>query len=298
MAILIQQNCFEDCSRVLIKESISAVIEKTLEAVSDDPQYRIIYKLLSPYKDKTGEAFEGIELAFRQSLDIFNQSAIEWFLGYNPKKASPQDLENKVSVFFAIHEVKLEEYRPLLRLVTNQIMHHCSQRPESSHMLTLVIDEAARIGLDFTGFLSNSRSRQVATILAMQSISQAQDIWGQEKTRTLLELCRVTAVLSCSDPDMAELLSKMIGEYKEERFNVNYGGSNSGAYSSSFDDKRIILPSDIQTLQDTEEVLLMICGKYYRTNVTAARYYNIPSLNTISREWLSINEGVLYLSQV
>ncbi len=270
--------------------SIETVIMKTLEKVEDKPEYAMVLRLLSPYKDKKGEAFEGIELAFRQSLDILNQHAVRFFLDSNPRKASPEDLEQKISVFFSLKETKLEEYRALLRLVTMQIMHHCSGRPETSHMLTLVVDEAARIGIDWTSFLSTSRSRQVATILAFQSINQAYEHWGKENTKSLLELCRITAILSCTDPDMAKMLSDWVGDYKEERRSVNDGGKNSGSYSTSYEDKRILTQADIMTLQDKEEVLLFIKGEYFRTNVTQARYYNIPELNEISNHCLDYND--------
>ena len=275
----------------LMNGSIDDVVKQTLEKVDDKPQYAIVKRLLSPYQGKTGEAMEGIELAFRESLDIFNKQSVRYFLEGNPQKASPEDLEQKISVFFSLPEILLQEYRCLLRLTTMQVMAHSQRRPEDSHMLTLVIDEAAVIGIDYTSFLATSRSRQIATILAFQSISQGQDCWGEKKTKSLIELCRVIAVLSCSDPDMARMLSDWVGEYKEMKQSVNNGGRNDGTYSSSYEDKKILTQADLMDLQEKKEVIAFVKGQYMRMDVEKARYYNIPELNQISEKCVSINDN-------
>jgi len=266
------------------------VIGKTMEKIEGKPEYKLIVKLLSPYIGKEGEAFQGIELAFRQQLDIFNQQAVQYFLEGNPRKASYHDLENKVSVIFGIQESKLEEYRSLLRLVTMQIKEHSIRRPESSHMLTYLIDEAARIGIDWTSFLATSRSRQICTILAFQSISQAEDKWGKEKTKSLLELCRIIAVLSCTDPDMAKMLGEWVGDYAEEKHSITHGSRGNGSSSTSYEDKKILTQADIMQLQDNKEVIAFIKGIYLRMHVDGARYYNIPILNQISEECVKKND--------
>ncbi len=278
--------------RYLMDDRVSNVIEKTLDLVRDKVDYGIVRRLLAPYVGKEGEAFEGIELALRQSLDIFQKNSTQFFLDGNPRKASPRDLEEKISVFFSIPETCIDEYTCLLRLVTMQVMHHCSGRPESSHMITLLIDEAARLGsINWISFLSTSRSRQIATILAFQSISQMEKVWGKEDSKSLIELCRIIAVLSCTDSDMARVLSDWIGDYKEVKKSKNQGGRNSGTYSVSYEDKKVLQPSDILDLQEQEEVVLFIKGKYMRANAVKARYYNNKELREISEKCLAINDA-------
>lgn len=274
----------------LMNENISTFVSNTIEKTENKPEYRLVSKLLKPYADKQGEAFEGIELAFRQSLSCFTTQMVQFFLDGNPRKASPNDLEKKVSVFFSIPETKIDEYKCLLRLITMQIMQHCSGRSEDSHMLTLVIDEAARLGsINWVNFLATSRSRQCATILAFQSYSQMQTCWSKEEAKSLFELCRIVAVLSCTDPDTAKMMSEWAGTYKEEKQSHNNGGKNDGTYSTSYDDKKILESVDIMTLQDTNEILLFIKGKYYRTDVAGARYFNIKMLNELSKSCVAYN---------
>ena len=275
----------------LMEDDIAGCIIKVLDAVEGKPELISVSRLLKSYAAKDSEAFQGIELTFKQSLSCFTTQTVQFFLDGNLRKASPNDLEEHISVFFSIPETKIEEYQCLLRLVTMQIMKHCSGRSEDSHMLTLVIDEAARLGsINWTSFLSTSRSRQCATILAFQSLSQMQTCWSKEEAKSLIELCRVIAVLSCTDVDTANMLSNWVGTYKEEKLSHNEGGKNKGTYSRSYEDKKILEPSDIMTLQDSNEVILFIKGKYYRCDVSGARYFNIKELNEISQQCVAANE--------
>ena len=276
----------------LLDGDLSTVVKKTLEKVEEKADSRMVRTLLSPYADKSGEAFQGIELAVRESMAIFVRQNVKFFFDGNPRKASPLDLEKKITIFFSIHENLLEEYKTILRLTTMQVMEHCKERPENAHMLTLIIDEAARLGaINWTDFLATSRSHQISTILAFQGISQMQKVWGKEDAKTLTELCRVIVTLSCSDPDMAKLLGEWAGEYKEEKRSTNNGGKNEGSYSTSYEDKKILTQSDIMSLQDCKEAIAFVKGKYMRMDVEKARYYNIPDLNRISESCLNINEN-------
>lgn len=277
----------------ILQSNMETAVTDTLSKVEGKPEFLMVQKLLSPFKGKKGEAMEGIELAARQSLAIFNKQSVIWFLDSNPRKANPNDLEDKISISFEIPEVKLSEYKCLLRLVTNQIIQHCSARPEDSHMIVLLIDEAARLGaLNWVDFLSTSRSRQVSTILAMQSLSQMQKVWGKEDAKSLLELCRITAVLSCSDEDTARMFSGWAGNYQAQKRSSNHGGKQRGTYSKSYEDKKILDVVDIMQLQEMQEILMFIKGKYLRADVSGARYFNIPELNKISQKCLTTNSNM------
>ena len=131
----------------------------------------------------------------------------------------------------------------------------------------------------------------MATILAFQSLSQMQSVWSKEDAKSMIELCRIIAVLSCTDPDTAKMLSDWVGDYKEQRKSTNQGGRNSGTYSISYEDKKILQPSDILDLQEQEEVVLFIKGQYMRANAVKARYYNNKELNEISKKCLAINDA-------
>ena len=275
----------------LLDGELENVVKLVIGWTEDKPEFRIVRKLLVPYAGKSGEAWQGIELSLRQAMAIFVRQNVAFFFDGNPRKASPVDLEKKVTVFFSIHENLLDEYKTILRLTTMQTLEHCKYRPETSHMLTLIIDEAARLGaINWTDFLATSRSHQISTILAFQGISQMQKVWGKEDAKTLTELCRVIEVLSCADPDMAKILSDWAGEYKEEKHSTNNIGKNDCSYSLSYEDKKILTQQDLLDLQDHKEAVAFVKGKYMRMDVEKVRYYNIPELNEISKRCLTINK--------
>ncbi len=276
----------------LMCESISAVVGRTIDACGDDSELRRTRNLLTPYRDKDGEAFQGIELAFREGLDIFQTDTVNWFLNLNPKKASPEDLENEISIFFSMPEDMLDEYNMLLKLVTAQVVAHCTRRPEDSNMITLVIDEAARCGkINWTSFLSTSRSRQVSTILAFQGLSQIRKVWGKDDADSLISLCQIISILSCADTGTAKELATWAGDYMEEKHSISSKGTDDNGNSRSYDTKSILQPSDFMTILENKEALLFIEGRYYRPSIEEARYYNVPELNEISKQCVEANRS-------
>ena len=271
----------------LVDSSLSDTIEKILKDTEGKVRYRTVRRLLSPYAGKKGEAIDDIGMTLNEGLDILSQQNFQFFFDLNPRKASPMDLEKKISIFFAIHENKLKQYKYLLRLITMQIMDHCSQRPEDSHMITLIIDEAFRLGaINWIDFMSTSRSRQVSTILAFQSISQMQSVWGKEDTKSLVELCRIISVLSCTDPDTANMISSWAGEYQEVRYSTN----DKGGTTKSYESRKVLTPSDLMMLQDNNEAVLFIKGEYLRVSVARARYFKVVELNKVSTKCRRMNE--------
>lgn len=275
----------------LMTGSLHDVIDNTLKAIENRPEYSIVMRQLSAYKGKDSEAFSGIEMSVRENLDIFNQQRIQWFLDYNPRKASPLDLENKISVFFSIHENIATEYQALMRLVTAQITKYCNTRPEGRHTIALIVDEAAKIArsVDWCDFMATSRSRNTVTCLAFQSMNQLREIWGENDAKSLFELCRIQVIFSCADEASAKMFSAWAGTYKEEKRSTTNGGKNNGQYSVSYEEKKILEHTDIMELQEKGEAVIFIRGKYYRCNATDARYYKNKRLARISEECVKAN---------
>lgn len=264
---------------------MSGVVRNVLENAEGKPDLLKVKRGLAGYKDKQGEAFAGIELAFRQSLDVFQKDATRFFLDGNPRKLSPETLEKQISVAFTIKTTKIKDYKTILRLVVMQLLHHCEDRDEDeSHLITMVIDEAYRLGLiNWIDFLSVCRSKQVSCILAFQSLSQIQSVWSKEDADSLLEMVSAIAVLSCASENTAKLICSWAGEYSEEKISTTYGGKSDGTTSRSFETRKILQPSDIMALKRKKEIILFLDGEYFRADVEKARYFKIPELKEISK---------------
>ncbi len=271
----------------LMDSNMSEMIQKVLDNAVGNPELIKVRKGLNAYTGKdSSEAFQGIEMAFRQSMEIFQKDSTKFFLDGNPRKLSPLTLEDKISVAFTIKTTQIKEYKTILRLVVMQLLHHCEERDEdTSHLITLVIDEAYRLGvINWIDFLSVCRSKQVSCVLAFQSLSQMMSVWSKEDADSLLEMVSAIGVLSCRSKTTAEMICSWAGEYYEEKISTNVGGKNDGTYSRSFETKKVLQPIDLMTLRRTNEIVLFLDGEYYRVNVERAKYYKIPELNEISQK--------------
>lgn len=268
----------------LMDGNMQEVITQILENAEGKPELMKVRKGLNAYEGKKGEAMESIESTMRQSMEVFQKDSVKFFLDGNPRKLSPQTLEDKISVAFTIKTTQLKEYKVILRLVVMQLLHHCEDRDEdTSHLITLIIDEAFRLGvINWIDFLSVCRSKQVSCVLAFQSLSQMQSVWSKEDADSLLEMVSAIAVLSCTSENTAKMICSWAGDYYEEKISTNVGGKNDGSYSRSFETKKILEPTDLMRLKKAKEIVLFLDGIYYRVNVERAKYYKIPELNKIS----------------
>lgn len=277
--------------RYLMDGCLGDIIAKTIDYVEDKIDYQAVKRLLAPFAGKDSDAFQDIEMTLYERFSIFIRDDVAFFLDGNPRKASPLDLENKISLFFSLKETSLDEMKGLLRLVSMMVFHHCMGRPEGSHLITIFADECPRWGrgIDFAGFMALSRSRETACILAGQSFLQWEKVWGKEEAKIILELCRISVILSNTDPDSGEIFCKWAGTYKERKANVTETGKQSGSRSVSYEDKPVLEPYDILNLQDEGAAIVYIKGQMYKVNVTKARYYNVPQLKKISLKCFELN---------
>ncbi len=274
-----------------IQESdLTALIEKLLNECDGKPDLMKIKKGLAGYAGKKkSDAFQSIELTFRENMEIFLKDNVRFFLDGNPRKLSPMTLEEKISVAFTIKTTDIKEYKTILRLVIMQLIHHCENRDEeTSHLLTLVIDEAYRLGvINWIDFLSVCRSKQTSCILAFQSLSQMQSVWSKEDATSLVEMVSAIAVLSCTDPQTQKMICDWAGTYQEEHITTNIGKDRYDTYSRSYSDKRILEPSDLMQLKRNQEIVMFLDGQYYCADCKGAKYFNIKELNDKSKQCLA-----------
>lgn len=268
----------------ILLSNMEELVKKVLEEAENNPELIKVKRGLIGYAGKEGEAFQGIELALRQSMEIFQKDDTKFFLERNQRKLSPLTLEEKISIAFTIKTTRLKECKTLLRLVVMQLLHHCEDRDEeNSHLITLIIDEAYRLGLiNWIDFLSVCRSKQVSCVLAFQSLSQMQSVWSKEDADSLLEMVSAIAVLSCASANTAKMICSWAGDYYEEKISTNFDGKNDGSYSRSYETKKILEPTDLMRLRREKEIVLFLDGEYYRVPVEKARYFMIPELRKIS----------------
>jgi type IV secretory pathway TraG/TraD family ATPase VirD4 len=102
--------------------------------------------------------------------------------------------------------------------------------------------------------LTNGRSKGLSIWLAVQDISQIENVYGRETAQTIVNSCSNSFIFSVNDPNTAEYLSRKIGEHEVAIFRQSKNSPSDvrswGSTTKSQDEKneRVFLPSEIMDL--------------------------------------------------
>jgi type IV secretory pathway TraG/TraD family ATPase VirD4 len=160
---------------------------------------------------------------------------------------TPQDLEDGYDVFLSIPEDKIDQWKNLLTLITNQFLKHFERRE----------DKNARLYYFY---------------LIIQSLAQLDAIYGHDHRRGILDNCAYKAILSATDADTQEYFSRLVGTHEKKRrghsanFEPLTGEQRGYSTTENTIDARIIKPEDFATLTDV--VLLTPFGFFKIDKVT------------------------------
>jgi type IV secretion system protein VirD4 len=186
------------------------------------------------------------------------------------KNISPEDLEAGIDIFLSIPEDKLEQWRPLLTLITNQFLKHFERRPDkTAKPILFLLDEFPRLGKIETvaTALTTLRSKKITICLIIQSLAQLDYLYGREQRRVILDNCSYKAILGASDAETQEYFSRLVGSVEAIRQgqSISYSpSSNEGrgyTISQYLTEKRLIQPHEFATLPD---VVLLTPWGYFR----------------------------------
>jgi type IV conjugative transfer system coupling protein TraD len=102
--------------------------------------------------------------------------------------------------------------------------------PDLNRRLWFIVDELPTLHRlrDLESFLSESRKYGGCALLALQSPSQLEAIYGPEVTRTIIGNCSTKIVFAEQDPEIAAKISKAFGEreIKEYQKGLSYGAND------------------------------------------------------------------------
>jgi type IV secretion system protein VirD4 len=196
---------------------------------------------------------------------------------------TPQDLEDGYDVFLSIPEDKIDQWKNLLTLITNQFLKHFERREDKNATPVLfLLDEFPRLGKVETieTALATLRSKKITICLIIQSLAQLDALYGTENRRVILDNCVYKAILNATDADTQEYFSRLVGTYEKKRqghsANFEHYTGNQRGYSvtENIIDSRVIKPEDFATL--TNIVMITQKGTYRIDKATP--YYERFSL--------------------
>jgi type IV secretion system protein VirD4 len=183
---------------------------------------------------------------------------------------SPEDLERGIDIFLSIPEDKLDQWKPLVTLITNQFLKHFERRPDKhATPILFLLDEFPRLGkieAIATG-LTTLRSKKITIALIIQSLAQLDYLYGRELRRVVLDNCSYKAILGAQDAETQEYFSRLVGTKEATRqgqstsYAADMDEERGHTISQHVIDRRTIQPHEFATLRDV--VLLSPFG-YHR----------------------------------
>lgn len=288
---------FIDSIHELVMNSTESLIKNILDDYDMMKSHPRIYALLNPFADKTSDAMQDIQLTLHKNLSVFMDETIKYHLQDNPNKCSPLDLEAHISVFLSLPEHMMSKYNVIFKMVVYQVLCHVQQRDENSDTITLILDEFPRLGKVpmIKETLATCRSRKVNIWIAIQALSQLENLYNEYGTRDIIALCEVHCLLSTNDQRTADIYSHRVGQYRETKTSTRVSSDVTSASSNdvnvSTEYRNILEPWEILQLSDTGEALIWIKGKYARIN--KFRYFENKKLSTYSQKVQKENKKVI-----
>lgn len=134
-----------------------------------------------------------------------------------------RDLE-KAAVFVRIPQEKVDRWGAGVVILLTMLLRYLEHRPEKNSAagkniapFLVVIDELPRFGRlpMLTSALATLRSKKVNILMATQSLSQLDSIYGTMDRATILDCCTYRVILRVADPQNQRLIADMLGTYPQ-----------------------------------------------------------------------------------
>lgn len=219
-------------------------------------------------------------------MDLLAPAEESNLLDWHAISTSPEPTD----VIISVPESKLDYYKPILRLMANQLVKALEQRPQRTFNgktelppILVLMDEFARLGKfpSITSGLMTLRSSGVTFAIFIQSIASLDEVYGHTTARVILDNCTFKVILGASDVESQQYCSNLVGPVEtpsgsiSENYNM-FTGQVTG-YSRNICTTRepIIYPHEFGTLSD---VVIVSPEGYFR--VDKVPYYSHKKLFT------------------
>ncbi len=279
--------------------SVKKMLKQVMDGTENRPEMIKVRDVIGEYVDKdANESIENIFANLKVKTRCFRVESIRWNLEYNPRKCSPYDLEDGVSLFFYPGDTEVTKF--VMQIIAKQLMYHCMHRDfmgKDLRQLVLIADECFTIDssgstgstplIDWGLLCSKARGFKVNVLMVWQSYSQIKQLHGSDYAESLMDDISGVVVYATNSESNAKVYSSFFSEYQEEKRSYTVGGTGDGTYSRSYDLKATITPHEILKLRSRGQCLFMSEGDSYIADAEGARYYRNPRLLEISEKCLS-----------
>ena len=184
-----------------------------------------------------------------------------------------ETLEQGADIYIEIPQDKIKLYAPITTILVQQFLTMFMRRPDRStgqvtRPILFLLDEFPQLQFDYeilNAALSTLRSKGVSLFLAMQSISQLVQKYGESGFRSIVDNCSYISVMSAQDPESREYFSKLCGTRKILKVGTS-SGVNSSSRNTQEERTPIFQPADFGNLGD--DLIIIANGKSIRAQKT------------------------------
>lgn len=195
-----------------------------------------------------------------------------------------------IDVFISVPESKIDYYKPILRLIANQLIRALEQRPQRTFSagtelppILILMDEFARLGKfpSITSGLMTLRSAGVTFAIFIQSIASLDEIYGHTTARVILDNCTFKVILGASDVESQQYCSNLVGSVAtpqgsiSENYNMFTGQITGYSRNISTTREPVIYPHEFSSMSD---VVVVSPDGYFR--IDKIPYYSHKELFT------------------
>lgn len=239
---------------------------RTIDELSKkNPSYAVASMLISSFIGSLEQNTAGCKQACDDAIKLFATNSKIKASIHRPKKKDeitiqPSMIEHH-SIFIIVDDPVLELYRPLLNVITSQMMQYISNRKinENSVHILLVLDEFASLGLDVTMILEalrKYRKRLCRVMILSQNLADLRLLYGNDATRAIMANIRFKALLGgLCEPESQKYFSDLIG-YTNVTKRSKSTSRNQTTHTESESKQYIIEPSELDR-QGNDTVILI-----------------------------------------
>jgi type IV secretion system protein VirD4 len=168
--------------------------------------------------------------------------------------------EEQISCYWCLAESDIAALKPLSTVFFTLALYQLKQI-EGGIPVCLFLDEVANIGKlpDLETEIAVLRGRDISVVLGLQSYSQLEAIYGRDRSQVILDNCTTKIILSGTDAETAERISKMLGERTLVENKVSYNQSkdgNSTSTSTSKSARRLMFANEVREIARTEQLII------------------------------------------
>jgi type IV secretion system protein VirD4 len=190
------------------------------------------------------------------------------------------------ALYLSIPRSETELHQPLLACFTMQLFRSWERRGVLPHGVACYMDEFANLGYlpKFETFISTARYLHVALLLAIQSASQLDGVYGKDAARTIKNNANTHIVFAGVGLEETKYYSERVGDATVRTESTADRGDGSGRSSTQSETRRpLMTPDEIRTLPKRTILVIPSSSAPMRVRTTPyfedrrlARLANIP----------------------